>query len=289
MVLGFGLGSFAQSDVVKDYSKAVFLDENFRFDGEKLELPDLKKSFDKPSTCYEDEEPFDKSTKFYDCVRKSDSREYDVILSNHNGNSFDVSYINDRGIKNYFSEVKTKTITTQVKNGDIQNQFICDFNTMPEPFHQSVFDLKCHLITPKTCQLLNSMKQKENSNNPEAWSNFLNHLNSSEYKKAFQDKAKLAYNDIFTSINKNIMKKDFDKYNKYTSSISHSTYDLIKEREKTLSSPIKTFNDFKQVKDLMKIIATNMISKCAQIIELWDTPSVRDQAQNTKTSTTVGR
>ena len=289
MVLVFGFSSIAQSQVVEDYSDYVFLDKNFKFDGEKLVLPDLKKSFDKPSTCYEDEEPLVSNIKFYDCINKSDSREHDLIISDIKGNSFNISYVNRYGIKNIVQEVKTRAISTEVQNGDVQNQFVCDFDTLPESVYQSVLDLKCHLITPRTCKLLNAIKKPELSKATTAWNDFINHINSPEYKKLFQKKAKQAYEDIFTSVNQNIMKESFNKFRKYNSSISQSTYDIIKEREKTLPSPIKTFDELKNTKDLMKLIGVNMLSKCSAVSGLWDIPSVRDQAQNTKTSTTVGR
>lgn len=255
-----------QEEIIKQYQKAVFLDENFIFDGKKLIYPDLKKSSDLSSTCYEDEEPFDKTTRFYDCNRKSDSREYDIIISNKkNQNSFVISYINRRGIKNYFSEIKTKTITTKIENGNVISQCVCDFNTMPEAFHQSVFYIKCHLINNKTAELLNAVFDKENRENSETWNEFIVYLNSREYKQELIAMTKIVYNDIYTSINKNIMQKDFYKYKKYDKSKVFSTLDIVREFEKENEVTIKTTNELFESKPLIREIGTNLVSKIGDL------------------------
>ena len=256
--------SFSQNkeDIIKQYQKAVFLDENFILDGQKLIYPDLAKSSDLPSSCYEDKEPFDKTTKFYDCVRKSDSREYDIIISNKkNEISFLISYINRKGIKNYFSEIKTRAITTKVENGRVTSQCVCDFDAVIESVYRRPIDIKCHLINKKTTELLNATFSEENKDASETWNEFLEYLNSREYKQEFTAMTKIVYNDIFTSINKNIFKSSFDKYKKYDKSKVFSTLDIIREFEKENDVIIKTTNEMLTLKPLMKEIGTNLVSK----------------------------
>jgi hypothetical protein len=132
---------------------------------------------------------------------------------------------------------------------------------MPESVYQSVFDIKCHLINNKTSELLNAVFTKKNWNNPETWNEFIEFLNSNEYKKEFTAMTKVVYNDIFTSINKKIMKDDYDKYKRYDKSEVFSTLDIIKEFEKENDVIIKTTNELFASKPLNREIRTNFVKK----------------------------
>lgn len=266
-IILFSQYTFSQSkeEIIKKYQEAVFYDENFEFDGKKLIQPELKNSIGKSSTCYEEEEPIDEGTNFYDCVSKEDSSEYDVIISSKNKNSFIVSYVSRLGIKNTIEEVKTRAITTKIENGKVISQCVCDFNTLPDTFHQSVFDIKCHLINIKTTQLLNEVYTKENRDNPEIWTEFLEYLNSRVYKEEFTEMTKVVYNDIFTSINKKINPINYHKFKRYDKSTIFSTLDIIREFEKESNLIIKTTKEMLELKPLAKELGINFLSKISML------------------------
>ncbi len=253
--------SQTKEEIIKQYQTGVFYDENFEFDGKTLILPDLNESNSKTSVCYEDEEPLDEGINFYDCVVKEDGEEYDLIISKREENSFFASYINNYGRKNYIKEVKTRAITTKIENGRVSAQCVCDFNTLPDAFRQSVFDIKCHLITSETAALLNALYTKENHNKPEIWNQFIAYLNSREYKREFTEMTKVVYNDIFTSINKKIFKRSYDKYKRYDRSKVFSTLDIIREMESEHNTIVKTTTELLAFKPLAKEIGINFLSK----------------------------
>lgn len=253
--------SQTKEEIIKQYQTGVFYDENFEFDGKTLTLPDLRTSYNKASTCYDEEEPIEEGIRFYDCVVKEDGEEYDLIISNREENSFFATYISRLGRKNYIKEVKTRAITTKIENGRVSAQCVCDFNTLPDAFRQSVFDIKCHLITSETAALLNALYTKENHNKPEIWNQFIAYLNSREYKREFTEMTKVVYNDIFTSINKKINKRWYDKYKRYDRSKVFSTLDIIREMESEHNTIVKTTTELLAFKPLAKEIGINFLSK----------------------------
>ncbi|RYH73410.1 hypothetical protein EVU94_09450 [Flavobacteriaceae bacterium 144Ye] len=265
ILLSQNIFSQSKEEIIKKYQEAVFYDENFEFDGKKLVEPELKNSIGKPSTCYQDKEPLDEEIKFYDCINKKDSREHDIIISDWSDNSFFVSYVNRYGMKNILEEVKTRAITTKIQNGKVISQCVCDFDTFPESVYQSVLDLKCHLINKKTTEILNALYTEENKNIPKTWNEFIEYLNSEEYKKEFTKMTKVVYNDIFTSINQNIMKNSYDKYKRYDKSTVYSTLDIIREFEKENDVLINSTNEMLELKPLAKEMGINFLSKVSRL------------------------
>lgn len=270
IVINFKNGlSQSKQDIVELYQKYVFLDENFEFDGQKLHWPDLQKMYESKSTCREEEYPLDEKLTYYDCARKSDSRDYNVIVTDKKRNSFSVSHVDFFGIKNTLKEVETRSITTQVKEGKILNQLICDFDTKTKSFHVDIVDCECFLITQKTIAILDIMKVAENSNKEKPFRDFIEHISSPEYKSLFITRAERAYYDIYASINNNRLRHRYFENRVFDINQFKSPHDLISEREREHSTTFRTFDELKEQRDVVIKIGANMMSRGWRIKDLW--------------------
>lgn len=272
----FNSNSQSKKEIIELYQRYVFLDQNFEFDGKVLKWPDTEKSYELSSTCYEVENPLDEELKYFDCTRKPDSRDYNVIFTDKYENNFTVSHVNFFGIKNTLKKVKTKSITTTVSNGKIDNQLMCDFKDKNKSLHVEIIDCECFLITDKTCELFTVIKDSLLSSQKEPYQKFIDHISSEEYRNLFIKKSKRAYFDIYASINNNRLRHRYFQNRIFDINQFKSPYDLIKERENQLSVKFETFNDLKKEKDLIVKLGMNMISKCWRIEDLWNNNSTEN-------------